>query len=175
MAKFNIQQVSAFKPKNDTNYMRRSVQRIRMERFGQLDMPTEFGLDVSLIIDWRAQTCHCSRKSTKFVYSIERMRWENTDSVQWTSTVTCEAIAVGLFHPAYEDKELLRILLDPLNLQPGETLTIPPGQLVLDSQAGFAVTFPPEDYVIQEEPDAIDWQEQFVTALKYKPRKRKKR
>lgn len=176
MAKMNLQAVSKFKPKFRDPRVN-SVERVRMERFGQLDLPVEFTLDVGLIVvDDDSRMVQCSRHPSLFSYSVERMRWENSSSVQWTSTIICKAIAANFWHPAYTNKELMRVLLDEINLGPGMTLTIPAGSLTLDSTCGFDVRFPPEDYVITEEPDGTDWQEAFVkaTGYKYKPRKKKR-
>jgi hypothetical protein len=175
MAKMNLQSVSKFRPKaRDSRVV--SAQRIRSERLGQLDMPMEFTLEVGLIVDDGLTARHCSRHLTPFLYSVAKMRWENTRPVQWTSTLNCQAIAVSYWHPAYAGKELMRVLLDEVQLEPGSTLVLDAGSLILDSGTGFGITFPPEDYTIWEEPDDVDWQEKFAAAVnyKYKPRKRKR-
>jgi hypothetical protein len=175
MPKFNLQAVSQFKPK--VREYRNAVERVRLDRFGQLAMPVQFNLEVGLIIDAAETLVHCSRQLTPFEYSIERMRWENTRAIEWTSTLNCEAVALSYCHQAHPGKELMRVLLDGLPLTPGDTLTIEAGGLHLDSTSHFGVTFPPEDHVIYEEPDDVDWQAALVKAVNTpsRPRRRKKK
>lgn len=171
MAKINFVSVPKYKPR-----VRDYGQNVRLSRAQRAleSAPEAFTLELRLVLEKiDGSLVNSSSRTSRFVYSIEKMRWENESSCVWDCTIPCTIVALDLVHPAL-GTTLLRQLID-ITAGPGMTITFQQWEVhfAIDAMSGdFHI--PNEDYVIEEVPDAIDWQKQLEKALK-SPTVKKKR
>lgn len=173
MAKINIQPVPKYKPRRYSLDAYRNVRNERMER-ALAQTPNSFTLGLRLVLEREGclKPQHSSMKTSVFQYSMEHMRWENVDAVQWNCTVDCSVIALDAHHVGL-DQTVVRQLMD-VTLAPGATITFDVGNIHLGDDVTSLLSIPHEDYVISEEMDPIDWQQELTKSLTKKARRRRK-
>lgn len=175
MPKINLAAVPKYSPRprvTSREYGARNVRQSRAQRAMEC-APDAFTLYGRLQLEMADGSLRqSSQKQSVFSYSFDRMRWENEDALQWNCTINCEVVALDLYHPILLGKPVLRQLTS-LNLEPGMTITFEPGNVHISEEVfRYDLRIPPEDYVIDEEPEAIDWQKQLVKELG-KPKKKR--
>lgn len=176
MPKINLQAVPKFKPRvrSAAEYGARNVRQDRALRNLE-HTPQAFTLHAHLQLELpNGVLKHTTQQSAVFRYSFERMRWENEDLLEWHATIDCHAVALDLYHEALM-RPIVRQLMD-VQLEPGMTISFQVGNIhvtedVIASPDYGHYLIPPEDFVIHEEPDAIDWQKQLVKAVTPKKRR----
>lgn len=164
MAKINIRAVK----KTGRDYGYRNVRVDRANR-ALSRTPDSFTLGLRLILEMPdGKMLHSTIKHILFQYSVERMRWENLDPVSWDCTVNCRVIAVDLDHVGLE-KTVVRQLLD-VTLVPGTSISFDVGNIHFDDDVTSMLKIPHEDFVINEDLEPIDWQQELAKSLAKKPR-----
>jgi hypothetical protein len=168
MPKFNIQAVPNYSPakRRVRDYGYRNVKLERAQR-ALAQTPGMFTLGMRLILEFPGgKMLHSSTKEALFQYSNERMRWENQNSIAWQCTVDCQVIGLDAHHIGL-DQTVVRQLMD-LTLVPGTTIAFEVGQIHLGDDVTGLLKIPHEDFVIEEEMEPIDWQQELAKSLKPK-------
>lgn len=171
MPKFNIQAVPNYTPAKKPRRIDYGYRNVRADRAQRAlsQTPDSFTLGLRLVLEMPdGKMLHSTMKNALFQYSVERMRWENLDAVSWSCTVHCQVIALDLDHVGLE-KTVVRQLLD-VTLVPNTSVSFDVGNIHFDDDVTGMLNIPHEDFVINEDLDPIDWQQELVKSLAKKPR-----
>lgn len=149
--------------------IRYSVEALRLKTH---TYASETTADVSLYFRWLEHDCFASssRKRTDFVYDDQRMMYVNSQEICWDVTINCEILAVEGFNPI-NGKSFFKVDFEPVVVIPGMGLSLQPGELTINREMVKDLNLP-DNYVIQEDPDPVDWQKQLVQT-KTKTRRRR--